>query len=177
MIGDRIKYVRTALFSMSMEEFGKRLGVTKGTISRLESGSTKLTNQMCTSICREFGISEPWLMNGTGEPVVQDEDEYLEVLARKYNLDDFSVAFVKQFMRLDERDREAVRLFMHSALAEAEAREAQRMAMPAAVGSHEMEKIEMRVAAAEAAYEKRCGIATEDMSCPSSTGDEDSEVI
>ncbi len=65
-INERIQYVRQ-LLNLTLEEFGKRIGVTKSAISRLENSSRGITNQMAISICREFDICEDWLRNGTGE--------------------------------------------------------------------------------------------------------------
>lgn len=50
-----------------MEKFGERVGCKKNTISQIESGKNSITEQMFKSICREFGVSEEWLRNGTGE--------------------------------------------------------------------------------------------------------------
>ena len=63
----RITELRKAL-SLTMEAFGKKLGVTKSSISNIESGRRGLTEQMILSICREFGVNEEWLRNGTGGP-------------------------------------------------------------------------------------------------------------
>ena len=63
----RITELRKAL-SLTMEAFGQKLGVTKSSISNIESGRRKLTEQMILSICREFGVNEEWLRNGTGGP-------------------------------------------------------------------------------------------------------------
>lgn len=63
---ERLKNIRKH-FNLTMEKFGNRLGVTKMTISRLESGSNNLTEQMTKSICREFNVNEEWLRTGEGE--------------------------------------------------------------------------------------------------------------
>ena len=64
-MNERLKELRIAL-GMSQEEIGKRLGVTRGAISRIESGSNSLTPSMQKSICREFSVNEEWLRTGTG---------------------------------------------------------------------------------------------------------------
>lgn len=68
---ERLKELRIAL-GISQAELGERIGVSRAAISRLESGSNNFTNQMVTSICREFGVSEEWLRTGVG-------DMYLEM--------------------------------------------------------------------------------------------------
>ena len=67
MIGSRIKSIRKDI-GISQDEFGKRLGVTGGAISLIEKGERTLTEQMRKAICREFGISYNWLVNGV-EPM------------------------------------------------------------------------------------------------------------
>lgn len=52
---------------LSQEEFGGRLGVGKSAISYLESGRSKLTEQMILLICKEFNVNEEWLRTGEGE--------------------------------------------------------------------------------------------------------------
>lgn len=67
---ERVRVLRKEL-GLTMEEFGKRLGVGKSAISGIENGNRGLTDQMAVSICREFGISETWLKTGEGEKRVQ----------------------------------------------------------------------------------------------------------
>lgn len=66
---DRLKALRSSL-GMTMDEFGKKLGVTRSAVSNLENGHRDLTNQMIISICREFNVSEEWLRTGCGEMFV-----------------------------------------------------------------------------------------------------------
>ena len=63
--GERICAVRKKK-EMTMEQFGKQLGVTKTAISRIEKGNRGLTEQMLVSICRDFGVNEAWLRTGEG---------------------------------------------------------------------------------------------------------------
>ena len=65
--GQRVKAVRKDL-GMTLDAFGKRVGVTKTAISNIENGARCLTDQMLLSICREFGVNETWLRTGAGEP-------------------------------------------------------------------------------------------------------------
>lgn len=60
---DRIKELRRAL-DLTQEEFGKRIGLVKSGISRIESGATGTTEQTLRSMCREFGASYLWLTTG-----------------------------------------------------------------------------------------------------------------
>lgn len=64
-MNERIKELRSAL-GLTQEEFGKRIGLVKSGISRIESGITGTTEQTLRSMCREFGASYLWLTTGEG---------------------------------------------------------------------------------------------------------------
>lgn len=51
---------------MSQEEFGNRLGITKASISRIESGINNPSEQTIMLLCKEFGVNEVWLRTGEG---------------------------------------------------------------------------------------------------------------
>ena len=62
---DRLKAIREHA-CLSQHEFGKRIGVTGATISRLESGNRSLTKAQILAIAREFEVDERWLRTGKG---------------------------------------------------------------------------------------------------------------
>lgn len=66
-MNERIKAVRLAL-GISQEEFGKRLGVTRGAITNIELNKVDPKPLFVDLICREFNVNEDWLRNGT-EPM------------------------------------------------------------------------------------------------------------
>lgn len=72
----RLKSIREH-FNLNQYEFGKRIGVTGATISRLESGVRSITKAQVLAIAREFGVDENWLRTGEGEmlrPVSRDTE-------------------------------------------------------------------------------------------------------
>lgn len=78
--GERVKTVRKSK-EMTMEEFGKRLGVTRTAISNIEKGYRGLTEQMLKSICREFSVDVEWLRTGDGDmPQKLSEEEEVAAL-------------------------------------------------------------------------------------------------
>ena len=79
--GERIKDVRNSL-GLTLEKFGKKLGVTKTAISRLEKGERSLTEQMTKSICREFSVDYMLLTTGEGEMFVESDDDFFERIDR-----------------------------------------------------------------------------------------------
>lgn len=62
-IHKRISRVREH-FNLTQDEFGKRIGITRSSISGLESGRRDPSEQTISFICKEFGVNKSWLMNG-----------------------------------------------------------------------------------------------------------------
>lgn len=78
-MNERIKELRSAL-GLTQEEFGKRIGLVKSGISRIESGITGTTEQTLRSMCREFGASYLWLTTGEGSMFEDGEAAALHVM-------------------------------------------------------------------------------------------------
>ncbi len=73
--GERVRDLRKH-FGLTLEQFGKNLGVGKTAISKIEKNERGLTEQMVVAICREYGVSEKWLRDGESEmfvPVTRNE--------------------------------------------------------------------------------------------------------
>ena len=75
-MNERIKAARKAL-GLTMEQFGKRVGLSKSAISLIESGKNGTTEQTVASICREFGVNGMWLRTGEGEMFDQSTESSL----------------------------------------------------------------------------------------------------
>lgn len=65
-MNERIKELRKAL-DLTQQKFADTLGVKRNTVGQWECGINSVTDQVVTSICREFNVNENWLRNGTGE--------------------------------------------------------------------------------------------------------------
>lgn len=78
----RIKEIRKANGNMSQELFGKRLGLTGATISRLESGDRQPTEAIILSMCREYDVNEDWLRTGEGEMRLKQSEEDAKRMGR-----------------------------------------------------------------------------------------------
>ena len=78
---ERVKEVRKTL-NLTLEKFGERIGVTRGSMSNIENGNRNLTEQMAKSICREFGVDYMWLTTGEGEMFVETDDDFFERIDR-----------------------------------------------------------------------------------------------
>lgn len=64
-MNERIKQLRKEI-SLSQEEFGKRIGIGKTSVSKIETGENSPSEQTIMLMCREFNVNEEWLRNGTG---------------------------------------------------------------------------------------------------------------
>jgi transcriptional regulator with XRE-family HTH domain len=63
---ERILAVRKAL-RLSQDEFAKRLGMKRTTLSMIEVGDNALTDKNIKLVCMTFNINENWLRTGKGE--------------------------------------------------------------------------------------------------------------
>lgn len=96
---ERVKVIRKTL-RLTMEKFGKQLGVTKGAISRIERGVNGLTEQMLKSICREFDVNEDWLRTGEGEMFLPVSRERKLARLTKNILNEESTSFKNRFISM-----------------------------------------------------------------------------
>lgn len=106
-IGERVRCARKTL-GLTLEEFGKRIGLKKNSVSQIENGHNELTDANAVSICREFNVREEWLRDGTGdmfEPAASDE---LDALAKEYGLSEGEKVLIEHYLKLDGSSRRAV---------------------------------------------------------------------
>lgn len=107
----RLKELRK-LLNLSQEEFGNKLGVTKATISRLESGVNSLTEQMLKSICREYNVNYLWLTEGTGDMFMGVPETIIDELVVQYDLNDVETEILKNYLTLTKEQREVVQEYL-----------------------------------------------------------------
>lgn len=65
-MNERIKKLRQEL-GLSQDEFGRRLGVTRGAVTNIELNKVEPKPLFVDLICREFNVNEEWLRTGEGE--------------------------------------------------------------------------------------------------------------
>lgn len=64
-MNERLKTLRKKM-KLSQEEFGKRIGIGKTSVSKLENGENNPSEQTILLICKEFRVNEVWLRTGEG---------------------------------------------------------------------------------------------------------------
>lgn len=113
---ERVKEVRKSL-GLTLEKFGERIGVTRGSMSNIENGNRNLTEQMTKSICREFGVDYIWLTTGEGEMFVDTDDDFIERIDRIMAGEDEARKNLFKFMlELSDYDIHALEHLMQSAI-------------------------------------------------------------
>lgn len=87
---------------------GKKLGVTKATISRIEKGINNITDQMFKSVCREFNINENWFRNGSGNMLVESDTFSLDEYIKSKSATQLELDLIKSYFEIPEDLRNSI---------------------------------------------------------------------
>ena len=113
---ERVKEIRKTL-GLTLEKFGERIGVTRGSMSNIENGNRNLTEQMTKSICREFSVDYMWLTTGEGEMFIDTDDDFIERIDRIMAVEDEARKSLFKFMlELSDEDIAALDRLMKKAI-------------------------------------------------------------
>lgn len=104
---DRIRKIRRDL-DLTQQEFADRIGIKRGAIANYEIGRNAPTDSVVSLICREFGVSEEWLRNGTGEMFAPDASGELEALVKRYDLSNADQVLIEKYINLKAGSRETI---------------------------------------------------------------------
>lgn len=111
-IGNRIQRIRKEA-DLSMDAFGKRIGVGKSAVSMAESGKSNLSDSALKLICREFRVNYLWLTEGEGEIYSDVGTTILEMLSDEYQLDDQDKAIMEMYLALTDDQRAGIKAFVN----------------------------------------------------------------
>lgn len=103
----RLKQLRKAL-DLTQQEFADRLNIKRNTIANYETGRNEPVGSIFALICREFGVSEEWLRNGTGEMFIDPAAFSLDEYAQANKLNKTEISIIRGFMELDPKTRQAI---------------------------------------------------------------------
>lgn len=121
-IYERIRELRKKHLKMSMEVFGKRLGVSLDVISNIENNRLARPDQKMSLyklICSEFSVNEDWLLNGN-EPMFVEPDTFsLDEFVKRHGATDLELQIVKTYFDLDPDTRKMLVAHFRSGLAAA----------------------------------------------------------
>ena len=123
-MNERLKKRRKSL-DLTQQHLAEHLGVKRNTVAQWELGINAITEQVITSICREFDVNKEWLRTGEGEMFVIRSDE--EELAAFFGdiLNDgssFKKRFISALAALDTEDWEVIEKFINSIIADTKER-------------------------------------------------------
>lgn len=112
-IGERIRKARRTL-DLTQAEFASRIKSTQNTVTRYETGDRTPSASVITLICREFDVSEEWLRTGEGEMFIPAPENSIDKLAEEFHLDSLDREIISEFVKLDGKSREAVKLYIRN---------------------------------------------------------------
>lgn len=92
--------------NLSQEQMGKKLGVTRSSISNMETGRFKITDTMVKLICNEFSVNEKWLRTGIGEMYNIPENNLVAKASKLLDEDDPGFkTFLEIYSQLNPENR------------------------------------------------------------------------
>ena len=101
-IAGRVKAIRKAM-GLSQEQFGAKIGKSTALVCKLESGERKVTEQIKNTICTSCRVSEPYLMEGTGEMFSNEPPKkIIDDLARQINMSEVEKIFLITYLEMDD---------------------------------------------------------------------------
>lgn len=120
-MGSRVKEVRKYL-GLTGEKFGEAIGLKRNSLSQIETGKNKVTEQTIKTICHVFNVNEKWLRTGEGEmfePITEKElREHILNESANPGKDPKRSAFIKSIVELTDSELDAIYKFMESILVE-----------------------------------------------------------
>jgi|GEM_PF-1135472 len=106
-LGERILEIRKKLLGLTLEEFGKQIGISKGYASQIELNVRIPDDRILMLIEKEFDISMQWLKTGNGPIRVEKED--WDISGQLTPDDQILFDGLKKFAILKEDEREYIR--------------------------------------------------------------------
>ena len=110
-MNERLKILRSTL-GITLEEFGKKVGVTRSAVGRIEKGERKVTEQMALAICREFHVNYYWLTEGSGEMFTGTPQSVVDEIAEDYDLDDMDKKIIEKYLELTPDQRQVIKSYL-----------------------------------------------------------------
>lgn len=106
-INHRIKQLRKHC-KLNQDDFGKRIGLKHGAISKMEKPGNTVIDQNIRLICDTFNVSEDWLRTGEGDMFESNDDVLLKQLAAEYKLEGGTLELIRNFLMLTAEQRAAI---------------------------------------------------------------------
>lgn len=104
MINERINSLRKILH-LSQEEFGKKIGMKKSAVSKIEKGINNMSDASIMLLCHEFNVNEEWLRDGRGEMFRKPTDLFTLLGYKSNSMDAETEIVIRNFLLLPDDDR------------------------------------------------------------------------
>lgn len=95
----RIKELRKYT-KLNQEEFADKIFLKKSAISAYENGKREIPDRVVNNICSAFNVNKDWLVNGSGEMLVD--------LAAETDFNEEVKILLKKFQTLNDKDKKAI---------------------------------------------------------------------
>ena len=102
---DRIRELRKNHLHLSQTAFGERLGVSRSVINNIELNALARPDQKLSLIklmCKEFSVSEDWLLNGTERMFIEPDTFSLDQYAKERGASELELAITKAYFDLPQ---------------------------------------------------------------------------
>lgn len=103
----RIKELRRIL-GLSQDEFGRRLGVTRGAVTNIELNKVEPKPLFIDLICREFNVNEHWLRTGEGGMFKEETEFSLDQYMKEHGRTELELEIAKAYFALPQNIRKIV---------------------------------------------------------------------
>lgn len=98
-LGERVRILRKNL-GLTMEEFGRKIGMSKSSVSGIENEKNGASEQTIRLICSTWGVDYFWLTEGTGDMFVDSMDAIIDELAAEKHWTEDTVDTMKDLFSL-----------------------------------------------------------------------------
>lgn len=106
---------------LTKTEFGKRINISQGMVSRICQGSASPSDRTIADICREFSVNPEWLRTGEGEPYLKRTRE-AEIMSFAVETikgsNEFRRALVSMLATLDDSEWDGLEKLLDKLLTE-----------------------------------------------------------
>ena len=106
-IDERIRAIRKDK-GLTMQAFGESIGMSKASISGIESGKNGPSEQTIRLICSVYKVDYFWLKDGKGNMYLDDTDNLVDEIAIEQNLDPDTTRTLKRLLRLSPDSQKIV---------------------------------------------------------------------
>lgn len=106
-IDERIRAIRKDK-GLTMQAFGESIGMSKASISGIESGKNGPSEQTIRLICSVYKVDNFWLKEGKGSMYLDDTDNLVDEIAIEQNLDPDTTRTLKRLLRLSPDSQKIV---------------------------------------------------------------------